>query len=403
MRRMFASYGKTAKVPPLWIYTEDDQCRAPNILCNGTRLFVGTAGREQPGARTESDPLIHLGLSVARRARDHGRITPVMEHLMRRASHLVRGLCGLLAGVLLSTAGFAAANVSQVPPPGIYRFKVGQLDVTALSDGTHPFPVDTVMQGTSPTQIGEALDREFLGRPPAGSINAFLIHTGKKLILVDAGAGALYGDCCGQVERHIRAAGYLPEQVDLVLLTHLHKDHVGGIISKGRAVFPNAIVRASKADIDYWNSEAAKERAPAFLSTFFDAAAMSLAPYKASGHLQAITGAGPLEDGVEVVTSPGHTPGHLSYAFSSQGQTLLVVGDLVHVGALQLPHPQITVSYDSDAVAARESRISLLSSAAENRTLIAAAHLSFPGVGHIRKVGTAFEWVPLNYEAGPAR
>lgn len=347
--------------------------------------------------------VIHLGLNVGDKRRDHGRITHAKELLMRRATPLVRGVYGLLVGVLFSTAVFAAADVSQVPPPGIYRFKVGQLDVTALSDGTHPFPVDTVMQGTSPAEIGEALDREFLSRPPAGSINAFLIHTGRKLILVDAGAGALYGDCCGQVERHIRAAGYAPEQVDLVLLTHLHKDHVGGIIHNGRAVFPNAVVRASKADIDYWNSEADKARAPSFLSTFFDAAVTSLAPYKASGHLRAIEGAGSIDEGVSVVESPGHTPGHLSYAFSSEGQTLLVVGDLVHVGALQLPHPDVTVTYDSSAVAARESRIGLFSSAAKSRTLIAAAHLSFPGVGHIRKVGAAFEWVPLNYEAAPAR
>ncbi|WP_255370344.1 MBL fold metallo-hydrolase [Roseateles sp. YR242] len=322
---------------------------------------------------------------------------------MSFATSLARGAGALLLGLLAHTLTLAAADVSQVPPPGIYRFRVGQLDVTALSDGTHPFPVDTVMVGASGPEIGDALEHDFLDRPPAGSINAFLINTGKRLILVDAGAGALYGDCCGQVVQQIRAAGYLPEQVDLVLLTHLHKDHVGGITSGGRAVFPNAVVRASKTDVDYWTSAAAKAKAPEFLSTFFDAAAASLAPYKAAGRLQPISGPGPIEDGVEVLASPGHTPGHLSFAFTSRGQTLVVVGDLVHVAALQLPHPEVTVTYDSDGAEARKTRVGLLQSAAERCYLVAAAHISFPGVGHVRKAGNAFEWVPLNYEAAPTR
>ncbi|WP_067064723.1 MBL fold metallo-hydrolase [Roseateles chitosanitabidus] len=318
---------------------------------------------------------------------------------MHLATPFARRLAASLLAALACSTAMAAADVSTVPPPGFYRFKVGQLDVTALSDGTHPFPVDSVMVGASEAQIDQALEHDFLGKPPVGSINAFLINTGKKLILVDAGAGALYGDCCGQVVQQIKAAGYSPEQVDLVLITHLHKDHVGGLASNGRAVFPNAVVRASKVDVDYWSSSAAKARAPAFLASFFDAAVASIAPYKAAGRLQVITGAGPIGDGIAAVTSPGHTPGHLSYAITSQDQTLLVIGDLIHVAALQLPHPDVTVKYDTDGAAARVSRSSVLKSAAENRYLIAAAHLSFPGVGHFRRVADTFEWVPVNYEA----
>ncbi|WAC73496.1 MBL fold metallo-hydrolase [Roseateles sp. SL47] len=322
---------------------------------------------------------------------------------MRRTFSFRPVLAACLSGLLFCSAVQATADVSKVPPPGIYRFKLGQLDVTALSDGTHPFPVDTVMVGTTDTEIGKALDHEFLGRPPAGSINAFLIHTGQQLVLVDAGAGALYGDCCGQVLQQIRAAGYSPEQVDVVLLTHLHKDHVGGITASGRALFPNAVIRASKADLDYWSSTTAKARAPDFLASFFDAAVEALAPYKAAGRLRPIEGAGPIGDDIAAITSPGHTPGHLSYSFTSGGQTLVVMGDLIHVAALQLPHPEVTVKYDSDGTAARQSRVTELRAAARGRWLLAAAHVSFPGLGHVRETSGGFEWVPVNFEAAPTR
>ncbi|MDI9701424.1 MBL fold metallo-hydrolase, partial [Burkholderia cenocepacia] len=111
------------------------------------------------------------------------------------------------------------------------------------------------------------LDRAFLEPPVQGSINAFLVDTGSKRILVDAGAGALYGDCCGKLLDDLRAAGYAPAQIDEVLLTHLHKDHVGGIASNGAMTFPNAVVRVNAVEAAYWLDPANKAHAPAFAST----------------------------------------------------------------------------------------------------------------------------------------
>jgi glyoxylase-like metal-dependent hydrolase (beta-lactamase superfamily II) len=317
---------------------------------------------------------------------------------------LVTALFG--AGVLPQTVSASAPQV-KTQAPGFYRVMVGDFEVTALSDGTHPFPIDTVVEGVPKAEIARDLNRDFLQAPVQGSINAFLINTGTKLILIDSGAGVLYGDCCGRLLANLRAAGYQPEQIDEVLLTHLHKDHVGGVISNGTMAFPNAIVRVSQVEADYWLNPANKSRAPAFLSTFFDAAIASLAPYVAAGRFKPFNGEGEaeleLEPGIRTIAVPGHTPGHIAYLVESRSKDLLVWGDIVHVAAIQLQNPKASVEYDTDAIAARRSRGDALKLAADRRYLIGAAHIAFPGLGHVRKNGRTYDWVPINYEAAPGQ
>nr|WP_229257350.1 MBL fold metallo-hydrolase [Duganella callida] len=295
----------------------------------------------------------------------------------------------------------AAAPLAHSQAPGYYRIQVGSFEVTALSDGTHVFPVDTVMTDISPQQALQDLAASELALPVQGSINAFLINTGSKLILIDSGAGALYGDCCGKLLSRLRAAGYQPEQVDEILITHLHKDHAGGIMAQGRAVFPNAVLRLSQAEADYWLTPANKATAPDFLASFFDAAQAAVAPYRAAGRFRPYAAFGPLEAGIEALPAPGHTPGHAGYLISSGGQQLLVWGDIVHVAPIQLPHPAASVKYDSSAAAAQASRAALLQRAAGQHLTIAAAHIAFPGLGHIRRHQGEYQWLPLNYNEAP--
>ncbi|HEX8478680.1 MAG TPA: MBL fold metallo-hydrolase [Telluria sp.] len=295
----------------------------------------------------------------------------------------------------------AAAPQVRTQGPGFYRMMLGEFEITALLDGTHPFPVDTVMTGVRPkTALGD-LARDDLALPVQGSINAFLVNTGAALILVDTGAGLLYGDCCGKLLANLRAAGYRPEQVDQVLLTHLHKDHVGGVVLDGTMAFPNAVLRVNQAEAGYWLSAANKARAPAFLSSFFDSAVATTAPYIAAQRFQPFTGDEQLAPGIRASTARGHTEGHSTFTVTSQGRTLLLWGDIVHVASIQLRHPDATVKYDSDADAAAASRRALLDRAASGHLLVGAAHIAFPGLGHIRKHGTTYDWVPVNYEAAP--
>jgi glyoxylase-like metal-dependent hydrolase (beta-lactamase superfamily II) len=283
---------------------------------------------------------------------------------------------------------------------------LGRYEITALSDGTHTFPVDDVMTGIDHPALDRALARAELRRPVQGSINAFLVNTGTRLILIDAGAGALYGPCCGKLLDNLRAAGYAPGQIDLVLLTHLHKDHVGGIVAAGAPAFPNAVVRAASVDADYWRSAAARAAAPAFLASFFDSASAMLAPYAAAGRFQPFDAAAApeLAPGIHAVAAPGHTPGHTGYLVEDGGQALLVWGDVIHVAALQLDDPRASVKYDSSAAQAQRTRRTLLARAAAGHLLVGAAHVAFPGLGHVRAnaQGGGYTWLPLNYEADPA-
>ena len=149
-----------------------------------------------------------------------------------------------------------------------------------------------------PQEANVLLAAANLKAPTEGSINAFLINTGTKLILIDSGAGSLYGTCCGRLLRNLLASGYRPEQVDEVLLTHLHADHVGGITLNGQMAFPNAIVRTNRLDAQYWLSEANEKAAPAFLRPMFEGDKASLKPYIAAGRFQPFDGALELVPGV---------------------------------------------------------------------------------------------------------
>lgn len=305
------------------------------------------------------------------------------------------------AAAIATLTCHAAAPQVRTQGPGFYRMMLGQFEITALLDGTHVFPVDTVMIDVSKRAIARDLAREELNVPVQGSINAFLVNTGSKLILIDTGAGALYGDCCGRLLANLRAAGYQPEQVDQVLLTHLHKDHVGGVIADGKMAFPNAVLRTSRAEADYWLTPANKAAAPKFLSTFFDAAVASVAPYLAAGRFKTFAGNEELVPGISTRPAPGHTAGHASYTIESGSQRLLVWGDIVHVAPIQLQDPAASVKYDTNDRAAQRSRRELLGLAARTHLMIGAAHIAFPGLGHIRNNGNSYDWIPVNYDGNP--
>jgi len=181
----------------------------------------------------------------------------------------------------------------------------------------------------------------------------------------------------------------------------MHSDHVGGLTADGQAAFPNAVVRIDQRDTDYWLSQAKLDKAPAEAKGGFQGAMASLAPYVKSGKLQPYSGNSELSPGIRSYASPGHTPGHESYIVESKGQKLVLLGDLVHVEAVQFDDPGVTIGFDSDSKAALASRKAAFADAAKQGYLIGAAHLQFPGLGHIRTEGKAYEYVPVNYTRMP--
>jgi glyoxylase-like metal-dependent hydrolase (beta-lactamase superfamily II) len=303
------------------------------------------------------------------------------------------GGTGLLTA---APAAHAAAPQVRTQAPGFQRAVLGDFEITALSDGTVDLDVPKLLHEPA-AKTNAALARDFVKAPLETSVNAFLVNTGTKLVLIDAGSGSLFGPTLGKLVDSLQAAGYKPEQVDDIFITHFHPDHVGGLSAGGQRVFPNATLHADKAESDFWLSQANLDKAPADMKGFFQGAMGSVNPYVAAGKYEPFEGDGEPVPGVRTHATHGHTAGHTSYVVESKGQRLVVIGDLIHVAAVQLPDPGVTIAFDSDAKAAAAARDAVFRQAARNGSLVAAAHLQFPGLGHLRAAGKSWQWVPVNY------
>jgi glyoxylase-like metal-dependent hydrolase (beta-lactamase superfamily II) len=301
------------------------------------------------------------------------------------------------SAVLVPAAAQAAAPQVKTQAPGYYRMMLGDFEVTALSDGTVELPMDKLLTNIKPAQVDKALSRAFLKSPVESSVNAYLINTGSKLVLVDAGAGGLYGPTLGKLMTHLKAAGYQPEQVDAVLITHLHPDHMGGLMAGDKLAFPNATVHVAKAEADFWLSADNMQKAPAEAQPMFQQATSMLNPYATAGKLKTFEGEAELVPGIKSITTPGHTPGHSLYAAESQGQKLVLWGDLMHVAAVQFPDPSVTIQFDTDSKAAAAQRKKAFADAAKQGYWVGVAHISFPGIGHVGAEGKGYTWFPANY------
>ncbi len=303
--------------------------------------------------------------------------------------------------VLVSAVANASATLQKTQAPGYYRVMLGEFEITALSDGSSPLPVDMLLTHISARQIDVGLEKSALKAPVNTSTNAFLINTGAKLVLVDTGFGSFVGPTQGKLLSNLKAAGYQADQVDEIYLTHLHGDHVGGLLMDGKAAFPNAIVRADQRESDFWLDQARMDAAPAELKQFFQTAMSTLKPYIAAGRFKPFSGDADLTPGIRAKFTPGHTAGHTVYVVQSAGEKLVILGDLVHVASIQFADPSVAIRFDLDSTAATAARLQAFRDASESRYWGAGAHISFPGIGQVRQEGAGYVFVPANYRPIP--
>ena len=301
-------------------------------------------------------------------------------------------LCALLSLPLLAQAAPPQAGGQA---PGWFRMKLGSFEVTALNDGIFKLPVDKLLQTNDPSLVARRLQHAYLGVPLDTSVNAYLVHTGEKLVLIDTGY-ANTSASIGLMLGHLRASGYSPEQVDEVYITHFHGDHINGLTDKdGKAVFPNAIVRADQRESGFWLGD--ESQAPEAARGGMANAKRVMKPYLAAERFKPFDGATELVKGLRAVPTYGHTPGHTIYVAESGADKMVFWGDLMHVAAVQFKNPEVTIQFDSDPSKARPQREAQYKDAAAGGYYVGVTHVSFPGIGKLRADGSGYEWIPANY------
>jgi glyoxylase-like metal-dependent hydrolase (beta-lactamase superfamily II) len=349
------------------------------------------------------------GLLIRRETADMRKICclkGVSEMRMKQRSQLLC-LCCLIAAVLLfpGFVNFAQAEAPMVKTqsPGYYRMMIGQFEVTAIADGF--FDMDQkLLSKVTEAQIKKQLERNFAGYPKVKTPNnVYIINTGAKLVLVDAGGGSVFGPAIGHLLRNMKAAGYGPSQVDAILVTHMHRDHIGGLIdSEGKAVFPKAIIYVDKSESDFWLSEETEAGASSDNKKYFKMAREVAMPYIADGRWKTFSGSSLPLEGISAVDIAGHTPGHTAFLVTSKGEEFLIIGDMIHSAAVQFAMPGSAITFDIDQKKAVAVRKTLFKKATGSRTLIGGMHIAFPGIGHIRAEGKdSYSWIPIDFAPMP--
>jgi glyoxylase-like metal-dependent hydrolase (beta-lactamase superfamily II) len=300
------------------------------------------------------------------------------------------------AASMFCASAEAGAPMQKSQAPGYYHMTLGDFEVTALSDGIFSMDASKILIVPA-QQLNSALAGSFLKEPVDTSVNGFLINTGSKLVLVDTGAGANFGPTMGRLLSNLKASGYKPDQVDEILITHMHGDHVGGLLADGKPAFPNAVVRASKSEADFWLNKANLDSAPADTKDAYQTAMNDLNPYVAAGRFKSFDGDVELLPGIRALAAAGHTAGHTVYLVESKGEKLVLWGDLMHVASVQFADPSVTIRFDTNSAAAAAQRKKVFADVAAHGSWVAGAHLSFPGLGHLRAAGSGYEFIPANY------
>ncbi|AZA90150.1 ribonuclease Z [Chryseobacterium nakagawai] len=283
-----------------------------------------------------------------------------------------------------------------------YRIKIGNTEVYSLLDGTIEVDAEKLFNDHTPGKPARLLTSQFINNPVEISINVFLVKTDRKLILVDTGSGELLGTTGGHILESLASVGIKPEAITDILLTHIHADHSGGLMINNKKVFPDATIHVNKKELDFWLNEtnaqqASKEHMGANPQTFENAKNM-LTPYLNDHQVKTF-------EGVNTEVLPhiysyavgGHTPGHTIYLLKDGGEELFFWGDVVHVAAIQLSASDILDHFDVDHHASDIARKSFLKQAADKNLLIAGAHISFPGLGRLKKEGKKYIWYPVPY------
>jgi glyoxylase-like metal-dependent hydrolase (beta-lactamase superfamily II) len=312
--------------------------------------------------------------------------------LLRASSAAVAvGATSLAAPALARTP-----HVGQHAQPGFYRFMLGAIEITVLSDGTLAFPAETLWGDRADDARGLLTSAFEAPSPVSLEINTILVNTGGKLVLIDAGCGVdKFQKTTGRLIGNLAAAGYAPGDIDIILLTHAHFDHLWGISDSRNAslLFPKAEFVASETEVVFWSAPDLVGKLPPAQKPLVTQANLKLVKPRQ----RLIKGGEEVAPGVTAVDTPGHTPGHISVLISSGREELLLSGDVVVNSEVSFLHPEWPFGFDIDVPQATKTRMAFLDRAAADKTLVGSYHLPFPGFGHVVREGSGYRWLPADW------
>lgn len=342
-------------------------------------------------------------------------LTNYISRRLRRWQLLVI-VAGLTLSFVLLGHGMAGSGsaIAQTPPAadsaettpeisptnsGVYHFKVGDFNAMVVSDGTLSFPASFFVPNADPTAVTAALTEHFLSTEDIfAHLNALYVETDEHKALIDTGAGNAFGPSAGHLLENLETAGIAAADIDTVILTHAHPDHIGGILDvEGQLRFPNAQFYISQAEADFWLADTVEipkslldedtktgliATAKANLSAIADRTTLFAMGDEVVPHIQA-------------VDSAGHTPGQASFLITSGEDSLLSTGDVFFSDPLNLENPDWEVAFDGDPEQGVIARRDLLESVTAERRLLLVPHMPFPGLGHVKTQEDAYGWEPI--------
>ncbi len=288
-----------------------------------------------------------------------------------------------------------AASASGSQAPGFYRYKVGDIEVTAIHDGFNPRPLEGFIRNAELPDVQKALQERFLPTDTlAIPFTTLVLRTGGRTVLLDTGIGDMGPPTAGRWMSAFRAAGFDPASVDTVIISHFHGDHINGLrLKDGNAVFPKAEVMVPAAEWAFWMNEERMGQAPEAMRGAFQNVRRVFGPM--AKDVKQYEGGRELVPGVQAVAAHGHTPGHTVFAIQSGNGRMLVLGDSAIHPALFVRNPDWSPVFDMDADAARATRRRMLDMAASERMQVAMYHAPFPSTGYVSKSGNGFEFIPV--------
>jgi glyoxylase-like metal-dependent hydrolase (beta-lactamase superfamily II) len=316
-----------------------------------------------------------------------------MTTQLSRRSLLALG-AGLGASTMLGGGALAKAPKLNTQTPYWHRLELGDAEITVVSDGTLPLgPPKGTFVGVPDDEVKKMLTDNFLS---ADNVvleqNSPIVNTGDKLILFDTGMGSskMFGPTTGRQQKSMAEAGIKPGDIDAVVLSHAHIDHIGGIVgADGKPLFPNAQYYITQADFDFWTDEG---KLGGDFKDFVVHARKNLLPVR--DRIVFIKDGQEFLPGVQAIGAPGHTVGHTIFTVSSAGKSFVFLGDLSHHPVLLLEKPRMEFSYDTDPKQAAATRVKLLDMIAANKLPVMSYHYAWPGYGNIAKTGEGFHYYP---------